>query len=199
MASEDPGWSQAVRQGPALLLPQAAMRRARGIKDRVVGIRTVWLSFVVLHVIVGTLILAWLAAADLDENISPVVAAVGVAIVALGASYARWRTAQRPLDCSDGKSLADTYYVRFLRECAIASVVMPWGIIAGLFAGSVLPYAIGLAVGVANLVSMAPVPARLVTDQQRLEAGGCSADLMRVMRTGGDAGGPPKRKRRKGN
>lgn len=198
-ATEDPGWAPAWRQRAALLLPQAAMRRARGIGDRVVGLRTIWLSFMLLHVVVGTLVLVWILTAELEEAVEPVTALLGVVVVVVGASYARWRTSRRELDCSDGRALADGYYVRFLRESAIAVVIMPWGILAGLFAASPAAYGLALVAGVANLVAMAPVRVRLAADEARLATEGCLVDLVAVLRTAGEQGGPgPGKKRRKG-
>ena len=191
--ADDAGWQGVRSYGGRLVLPSFAMRRAREETDRLLGVRAVWASTVGIHVIIGLISLASIATASTTGSWSLGLGLVLVAVVGVGVLYARWRIASRPLGCGDPREMADEYYIRFLKETAMVSLVLPWGIIAGLFTGSVAVTGLAAAIAAAGLTWMAPTRQAVAAQAAALRQGGCDADLVAVLQTGGDQGGPGRR------
>jgi hypothetical protein len=187
------GW-QAVRgHRLSLLLPQLAMRRARSIDDRELGARVVYASFVVMHVGLGAIVALSLAGAEGARATNVGLGLVAVVVVGLGAVFSRFRTSTRRLDCTDARNLADSWYARFLRECTMATLILPWAVLAGLATASLLVYVVGLVIAVVNLFVMAPTDARIARDSAASVLSGCDVVLPAALRSGGRLGGPPRR------
>ena len=192
-AAVDAGWQGVRSYGGRLVLPSFAMRRAREETDRLLGVRAVWASTVGIHVIIGLISLASIATASTTGSWSLGLGLALVAVVGVGVLYARWRIASRSLGCGDPRELADEYYIRFLKETAMVSLVLPWGIIAGLFTGSVAVTGLAAAIAAAGLTWMAPTRQAVAAQAAALRDDGCDADLVAVLQTGGDQGGPGRR------
>lgn len=184
----DDGWQGIRAYGARLVLPSFTMRRAREETDRLLGVRAVWASTVGIHVIIGLIALLSIATASTTGSWSVGLGLALVVLVGAGVLYARWRIAARPLDCGDARALADDYYIRFLKETAMVSLVLPWGIIAGLFTGSVAVTGVAAAIAAAGLTWMAPTRAAVAGQARALVDGGCDVDLVAVLQSGGAAG-----------
>lgn len=188
-------WAVAARLGPWLVLPQIAIRKARRYPDRVLAARIVWLSFVVLHVVLGLLLGLVVLGVGGTGEISIGLASASVALVGLGATVVRFRTAGRALDVGDARELYDGWYIRFLRESAVMSVILPWSAVAGIYAAAPTVYLGGILLAFVNLALMVPSDERLARDADavRAEPGGADVDLVEVLRSGGTTGAPTRR------
>ena len=185
----DEGWQGVRSFGARLVLPSFTMRRARDLTDRLLGVRAVWSSTVAIHAVIGVIALLSIGTASTTGSWSLGLGLALVAVVGIGVSIARWRLATRPYDCDDPAELADSYYIGFLKETALVSLVLPWGIIAGLFTGSVAVTGLAAAIAAADLTWMAPTRSAVAALAQRVRADGCDVDLLAVLQTGGAEGG----------
>ncbi|MCC5952657.1 MAG: hypothetical protein JJU45_11240 [Acidimicrobiia bacterium] len=187
----DPGWRPAWQAGPALILPQFAMRRARNQRDLVVALRSVFLSFCLLVVVVGVLgVFLLVAGGDATTPVSPLGATLGVAAIAGMALFAQWRTGTRTIAGDDTLTVVASYYKRFLRRCALAAIILPWAILGGLFSLSVVPLAVGMGLCALSLNLMAPTRDRLLADRATIAEQGSPVDLIEALSTRGASGGP---------
>lgn len=198
MAEPESTWRDVRGAGGSLVLPQLAMRRGRSMVDRVLAARVVWTAFVVLHVWLGVAMTVVLIVNASDGAVSVPVAGGGVLLVGGGASLARYRTARQALDDSDAQALADSWYVRFLRQSAMAALILPWTLLAGVISGGVAPFLVGLVLAAVNLWLLAPTDDRLAAEAAAVQAEGCTIDLVSALRSGGGRAGPAGRTRRKG-
>lgn len=182
-------WRTAARLGAWLVLPQLALRKARRYPDRILQARIAWLSFVVLHVVLGVVLGLLVASAEGEGAVSATVAIGSVAIVGLGSILVRRRTAERPLEPDEPGSLYDDWYVRYLRELPIASVTLPWAAVAGVYGRSPLAWGLGVALAAVGLYLAMPSDARLDRDAAAVRRDHPDVDLLAVLRSGGDDGG----------
>jgi hypothetical protein len=166
--------------------------------DRVLAARVVWTGFVVLHVWLGVVMTVVLVANPTNGAVSVAVAGGGVLLVGGGASLARYRTSRQSLDCGDVQALADSWYVRFLRQSAMAALILPWTLLAGVISGGVAPFLVGLIVAAVNLWLLAPTDDRLAAEAAAVRSEGCAIDLLPALRAGGGPAGPAGTTRRKG-
>jgi len=188
----DPGWRDAVRLGPRLLLPQLVIRRVTTESNRVVFLRMVWLTFMTFHVVVGGMLVVLLTAVNGRVALDRVTAVVGTLVVGVAVTIRRSRMARRPIECADGPTVAIEYTSAYLRQCATVAIVTPIGVLASLMSGSPWPLVLGLAIALGNLVALRPVQALFAADGTRLVAQGCGVvDLFAVLCTNGAQGGPP--------
>jgi hypothetical protein len=188
----DPGWRDAVRLGPRLLLPQLVIRRVTTESNRVVFLRMVWLTFVTFHVVVGGLLVLLLSAVNGRVALDRVTAVVGTLVVGVAVTIRRSRMARRPIECTDGPTVAIEYTSAYLRQCATVAIITPIGVLASLLSGSPWPLVLALAIALGNFASLRPVQAFFAADGARLVAQGCGVvDLFAVLCTNGAQGGPP--------
>lgn len=188
----DPGWSQAFRLGPRLLLPQLVIRRVTTEPNRVVFLRMVWLTFVTFHVVVGGVLVLLLTAVNGRVALDRVTAVVGTVVVGVAVTIRRSRMARRPLECTDGPTVAIEYTSAYLRQCATVAIITPIGVLASLLSGSPWPLVLGLAIALGNFMALRPVQPLFASDGARLVTQGCGVeDLFAVLCTNGAQGGPP--------
>ena len=194
----DEGWGAVGAYGGRLALPFLTMRMGRESTDRLTGARATWTSFVAFHVVIGVIAVVGIAASSSTGSWDLQVGAALVAVVGFGATYAGWRRSTRSLECTDGETLANDWYARYLKWWAMVALILPWGVIAGLYTGAAAVTLMAAAIAAGNIVWMAPTRARVATEAERLAAEGCDVDLVAVLRSGGALGGPRPKKRGKG-
>jgi len=195
--SDDPGWKPVLAYAGSAALPALAMRKARAIDDRLVGLRLVFVAEVVLYGL-STIVALVAFGGAWSPVLSPAAAGAGVALVVVGASMARAKLAAGLPNGDTGADLVDNYRARFTSQMAIINLLLGFAVIGGILSQSAVVFLLGLAAGAANLVLAAPTASRLADDQRRLTEAGTVVDLVAALRTSGaDGFGPTKKKRRR--
>lgn len=189
---EQSDWATAARVGAWLVLPQLAIRKARAYDDRIVQARIAWLSFVVTHVVLGLILGVLVAGVSGEGDLATGLALGSVVLVGGGAIAVRYRQAARPLDVTDVGTISDSWYIRFLRQCAVISVILPWAAVAAVYASDPLVYVLGLALAGVGLGLLVPSDANLDSDADHAREQAADVDLLAVLRSGGREGGPPR-------
>jgi hypothetical protein len=175
--TRDPGWG-GVTGFLRMLVPVIIMRppSAAGL----ITLRRVFGSFCVAIV----LILVVLLVLDPSTRDAPFGEEVAIALAAFaGASglVASWWCGRRALDCSSSAALASSYRQRFFLQIAFAEGAALVGFVLVFVAGTISPYVIGLAFAAVGFARAAPTRGRLVGDQARLDASGCSTNLVAAL------------------
>lgn len=179
----DPGWSPALRSAWRFAIPFMAMASTRGRNNPAAGsgitaVRSTFIVFTVAQPLIGLAVGVLAIAADLEEITDPIAttliaAAAEGALVAVGFHFSN-----RPLDCSDPKTLAISYTSRrFFVVLAFANAAALAGFTAFILCANPLPYIVGVALAAPLYRRSAPTRTRFALTQDELERVGCRLDL----------------------
>jgi F0F1-type ATP synthase membrane subunit c/vacuolar-type H+-ATPase subunit K len=186
--SDDPGWSDAWRLLPWLLVPGLAIRRiyrkGDGKYDGLVILRQLFVVFAVAMILVGAVVIVLVAFTRQPRNhpLPNGAVAVGVALVG-GASVSASRLVARLLVCTDASALAGSYRTRFFLQIAFSEAAALVGFVGFMITWTGWVYPVGLAISIVGLALMAPTKGHLAGDQERLRACGCFTPLLQSLRS----------------
>ena len=176
----DPGWG-GLKGILSALVPIVSQNQTRGA-DALLTMRRVFLSFCTAIV----LILVVLVVIELDDNSNASLsgtAAVAIAVVFGVVALVLIRLyGDRPLDCTNGPSLASSYRTRFFLRLAFAEGAAMLGFVLSFIAATPWPYLAALPFTAIGFAWAAPTRGRLAHDQQRLSSAGCTRDLVAALR-----------------
>jgi len=193
---DDPGWKPVVPLIAFTVLPALAMRKSRSIDDRLVGLRLILVSEMVLYGLV-TIVVAIGFTSTWEGVLSAAAAGAGVVIVSIGASVARARQAGRVPIGETGEELVDNYRARFSSQMVLINLLLGFAALGGILSHSPAPFLVGLAAGGINIALAAPTASRVAADQQLLASTGSVVDLTALLRSAGAEGFAPQKKKRR--
>lgn len=177
----DPGWP--VRKELLLaLVPGVAQIFLRRRLDKTANplalLRQVFMSFCLAIVGFGV-VLAFLWPSQSKEAASPGLA-IGLVVLGAAAGIAG-RLIEKPLLCTDDRSLAWSYRVRFFLRIAFAESAALFGFVGFFIASEWWVYPAGAAIAFVGFARAAPTRARLRRDQERLNERGCFRSLVAAL------------------
>jgi hypothetical protein len=179
----DPGWRPAVGDALKGMIPVwgPLTQKRRGTGDGLLGLRVIFLSFVVALAAIGVVVTI-LEANDALGNTTPE-GPVAVVVAALGAaSLVAGPALRRPLPCGSAVELAAGYRTRFFVQVAIAESVALAGFVGFILTGAGWLYPLGAAFSAVGFARLAPTAGRLRADQEELRLRGCSEPLVPALR-----------------
>jgi len=174
---DDPGWP--IRKELLLgLIPGAGTfvrRRWRRKADAgLVVLRQIFMSFCLALIMFGV-VLVFLWPSQSKEPPAPGFA-IGLLLVGVAASVAG-RIVEKPLDCTDDRTLAASYGTRFFLRIAFSESAALFGFVGFFTASEWWVYPGGVAIAALGFVRAAPTRTALRRDQERLSDQGCFRSL----------------------
>ena len=178
----DPGWRDSlvgIAWLPTMFLVQWRIRRSK--LPALLLMRRFFVMFLTSFAFFGS------ARAGLDPRNPPWTArsavALGAAIVVfcLAELALMRRLVERPLPCANPPSLAAMYRVRFFLRLAFASAPAMFGFTFSFVSGHWWVYLFGLAPAAVGMFMAAPTDAAIEREQRRLDAQGCSVNLLAAL------------------
>jgi F0F1-type ATP synthase membrane subunit c/vacuolar-type H+-ATPase subunit K len=181
MGDDDPGWP--VRWELLLALVPGVgriflRRRLDNTANPLALLRQVFMSFCLAIVGFGV-VLAFLWPSQSKEAASPGLA-IGLVLLGAAAGIAG-RFIEKPLVCTDDRSLAGSYRARFFLRIAFADTGALFGFVGFFITSEWWVYPAGAAIAFVGFARAAPTRARLRRDQERLNEDGCFRSLVAAL------------------
>lgn len=179
----DPGWGEAARLLPSMLLPTRGMRLAAGGTAGLTVMRVLWLTFVASMLLLGIVVVVIDSVAPgggVDGRVvGGVVAALGVGLQAVSVRF---------LPDLAGRTVeevrAAVQRIFFLRV-AFAEPAALLGFMGFVVSGNVAVYVIGAVIGLAGMYDAAPSAGWLARSAEQLRSSGSDVDLLDAVTRGG--------------
>ncbi|HEX6208595.1 MAG TPA: hypothetical protein VF058_09605 [Actinomycetota bacterium] len=176
--TRDPGWREAMRRLPTLLIPlgrEIGISHLRTRVPAIIYVRAVFLSFVFLPYVFGAflLLLGFPLGGAPFEPIE-----VGLAAAGLGGAVAAARTRSRELRADDATQAADRYVSLFFLAAALASAGAMFGFVGVFITEELWVYLPGLIGSTLALVWVAPTIRDVERRQRQISLGGSMVSLV---------------------
>ena len=184
--ADDPGWREAMRSAPLVVIPGMLQHRMRSGSSPLVVMRTVVLSFGLSLGLIGVVVAILTSTLERPPAMQTSAGAAVLAGVAIIASTGIAAVRRRRLDCSTSTTLARSYRARWFLQVAAAMSCALVGFAMFVTTDTWWLYAVAFAIAIGLLIVIAPTRKRLQAEAEVLRRFGCRQSLLAALSESSD-------------